>query len=75
MSHASVLMRFATQLDERRTDDIRGALTALAGVARVRAGLKLPRLMLVEYDPRVVSAQALRDALRDRGFAPQFVGN
>lgn len=74
MSYANVLMHFAARLDERQVDDARTALAAVAGVARVEPGRKLPQLLLVDYDPRVVSAQALLDAVRHRGLAPQLIG-
>lgn len=74
MNNANVLMHFAARLDDRQVDDLRAALAAVAGVARVEAGRKLRQLLLVDYDPRVVSARALIDAVRDRGFAPRLVG-
>ena len=74
MSYANVLMHFAARLDDRQVEDARNALAAVAGVARVAPGRKLRQLLLVDYDPRVVSAQALIDAVRHRGFAPRLVG-
>jgi copper chaperone CopZ len=74
VNNANVLMHFAARLDDRQVDDLRAALAAVAGVARVEAGRKLRQLLLVDYDPRVVSAHALIDAVRDRGFAPRLVG-
>jgi hypothetical protein len=74
MSYANVLMHFATRLDERQVDDARAVLAVVAGVARVEPGRKLPQLLLVDYDPRIVSAQALLDAVRHRGLAPQLIG-
>ena len=74
ISYANVLMHFAAHLDDRQVEDARAALAAVAGVARVEPGRKLPQLLLVDYDPRVVSAQALIDAVRHRGLAPRLVG-
>jgi hypothetical protein len=74
MNHANVLMHFAARLDDRQVDDLRATLAAVAGVARVEAGRKLRQLLLVDYDPRVVSARALIDAVRCLGFAPRLVG-
>jgi len=74
MKHANVLMHFAARLDDQQVDDARAALAAVAGVARVEPSRKLPQLLLVDYDPRVVSAQALLDAVRHRGLAPQLIG-
>lgn len=74
MSNTNVLMHFATRLDDRQVDDLCTALGEVAGVARVAAGRKLRQLLLVDYDPRVVSAGALIDAARKRGFSPRLVG-
>ena len=74
MNYANLLMHFAARPDDRQVDDARAALAALAGVARVAPGRKLRQVLLVDYDPRVVSAQALLDAVRHRGLAPQLIG-
>ncbi|HSD40665.1 MAG TPA: hypothetical protein VLD36_02255 [Burkholderiales bacterium] len=74
MHNANVLMHFAARLDDRQVDDLRAALAAVAGVARVEAGRKLRQLLLIDYDPRVVSARALVEAVRHRGFTPRLVG-
>jgi copper chaperone CopZ len=74
MNTANVLMHFATRLEDRQVDDVCAALAAVAGVARVEAGRKLRQLLLVDYDPRVVSTRALIDAVRNRGYTPRLVG-
>jgi copper chaperone CopZ len=74
MNNANVLMHFGARLDDRQVDEVRAALSKLAGVARVEPGRKLRKVLLVDYDPHVVSAQALVAAMRHRGYAPQLVG-
>ncbi|MFO1364202.1 MAG: hypothetical protein U1F45_17390 [Burkholderiales bacterium] len=74
MNFANVLMHFGTRLDDRQVDEVRAALSRLAGVARVAPGRKLRQVLLVDYDPRVVSAQALVAVARHRGYAAQLVG-
>ena len=74
MNNANVLMHFGSLLDDRQVDEVRAALSRLAGVARVEPGRKLRKILLVDYDPRVVDAQALVAAVRHRGYAPQLVG-
>jgi copper chaperone CopZ len=74
MNFANVLMHFGARLDDQQVDEVRAALSKLAGVARVAPGRKLRQVLLVDYDPRVVSAQALVAAIRHHGFAPQLVG-
>jgi hypothetical protein len=74
MTTTNVLMHLAAPLDERDLHAVRDALGGLAGVGRVEPGRKLRRVLLVDYDPRVVTAQALLAALRHRGFPAQLVG-
>jgi hypothetical protein len=74
MTNASVLLHLPSRPAERELDELSAALAGLAGVARVEPGRKLRQLLLVAYDPRVVSAQALVSAVRHRGLAAQLVG-
>ena len=74
MNTANVLMQLASPLDDRELLDVRRALGGIAGVARVEPGRKLRRVLLVDYDPRRVSAQALLAAMRRCGFPAQLVG-
>ena len=71
---SNVLMHLSAPLDERGLSEVRDALGGIAGVGRVEPGRKLRRVLLVDYDPRRVSAQALLAALRHRGFPAQLVG-
>ena len=74
MTTTNVLMHLSAPLDERDLRVVRDALGRIAGVGRVEPGRKLRRVLLVDYDPRVVSAQALVVAMRRRGFPAQLVG-
>lgn len=74
MSNASVLIHVPARLDDRQVAAARDTLTALAGVARVEPSRKLRELLLVDYDPRVVSAQAFLGAMRYHGIAARLVG-
>ena len=74
MTIANVLMHLSAPLDERDLRDVRDTLGGIAGVGRVEPGRKLRRVLLVDYDPRVVSAPALVAAVRHRGFPAQLVG-
>jgi hypothetical protein len=49
-------------------------LAQMPGVARVRPGAKLPKLLLVDYNPAAVAAQSLLAAARRRWTAAQLVG-
>jgi len=74
VNNANVLMHFAARLDDRQVDVARAALAGVAGVSRVAPGRKLRQVLLVDYDPRVVNAQALIDAVRRCGLVPRLVG-
>jgi len=74
MTTANVLMHLCAPLDERALCDARDALSGIAGVGRVEPGRKLRCVLLVDYDPGVVSAQSLLAVMRHRGFPAQLVG-
>jgi hypothetical protein len=74
MNTANVLMHLPAPLDDRELSHVRDTLGGIAGVERVEPGRKLRRVLLVDYDPRVVSAQALLAAMHHGGFPAQLVG-
>jgi hypothetical protein len=74
MTSASVLLHLPGRPGERELDELSDALAGLAGVARVEPGRKLRQLLLIAYDPRIVSAEALLATARHRGLAAQLVG-
>jgi hypothetical protein len=74
MTSTSVLLHFPARLDDHQVAAARDTLTALAGVGRVEPGRKLRQLLLVDYDPRVVTAQALISAVKRRGLVARLVG-
>ena len=49
-------------------------LTALAGVARVVPGARVPRLLLIDYDPTVIGVRTLLSCARRGWTAARFVG-
>ena len=75
MNLASLLIRLPARSGSDSVATACGALGALAGVARVERSVKLADRLFVHYDPRLVSAQALRDALRRLSLEPTFIGN
>ncbi|HTO48437.1 MAG TPA: hypothetical protein VML91_12435 [Burkholderiales bacterium] len=68
--NASVLMHLARPVVSAEIREI----VRVAGVARVRPGAKLPKLLLVDYDPAVVAAQSLVAHARRRSTATQLIG-
>jgi hypothetical protein len=71
---AKVLMHLAGPIVGAEIREIVRDLARVAGVARVRPGAKLPKLLLVDYDPTVVAAQSLVALARRRWTAAQLVG-
>jgi sensor domain CHASE-containing protein len=53
---------------------LQAALGSLDGVTQARTSARLSRLMLVDYDPSVVSAQAILQSVTRRGLSAQLVG-
>jgi hypothetical protein len=76
MEHRSVnvLMHLAGPIVGAEIRDIVRDLSRIAGVARVRPGAKLPKLLRVDYDPAVVGTESLVAHARRRWTAAQLVG-
>jgi hypothetical protein len=72
--NANVLMHLAGPIVGAEIREIVRELAQVPGVERVRPGAKLPKLLLVDYNPAVVAAQALVAAARRRWTAAQLVG-
>jgi hypothetical protein len=72
--NANVLMHLAGPIVGAEIREIVRELAQMPGVARVRPGAKLPKLLLVDYNPAAVAAQSLLAAARRRWTAAQLVG-
>lgn len=72
--HANVLMHLAGPIVGAEIREIVRDLAQVPGVASVRPGAKLPKLLLVDYNPAVVAAQSLVALARRRWTAAQLVG-
>jgi hypothetical protein len=72
--NANVLMHLAGPMVGSEVRDILRELASLAGVASVKPGAKVPRMLLIDYDPNVIAAQALVGHARRRWTAAQLVG-
>lgn len=71
--NANVLVHLAGAAgDEIRT--VADDLVQLAGVVRVQRGAKLPKLLLVDYDPLVIGANSLVTHIRRRCGSAALVG-
>ena len=72
--NANVLMHLAGPIVGAEIREIVRELAQAPGVERVRPGAKLPKLLLVDYNPAMVAAQALVALARRRWPATQLVG-
>ena len=72
--NANVLMHLAGPIVGAEIREIVRDLSRVAGVIRVRPGAKLPKLLLVDYNPAVVAAQSLVAFARHRWTAARLVG-
>jgi hypothetical protein len=72
--YANVLMHLAGPMVGAEIREVVRDLAAVAGVERVRPGAKLPKLLLVDYNPAIVAAQSLLAHARRRWTAAQLVG-
>jgi hypothetical protein len=55
-------------------DQLLGDLSTTPGVTKAWVSTRARRLVLVDYDPRVIDSQAILDAVSRRGFDARLVG-
>jgi hypothetical protein len=72
--NANVLLHLASPAVGNEVRDVLRELSTLAGVERVAPSAKLPRLLMIDYDPEVITAPALVGHARRRWAAAQLVG-
>ena len=72
MNNANVLMHFGSLLDDRQVDEVRAALSRLAGVARVEPGRKLRKILLQqgENDPNIEVVFVIGKPVDEEGTNP-----
>jgi hypothetical protein len=73
-SNANVLVHLAGAVVGSEVGDVIRDLSTVVGVARVRPGAKLPKLLLIDYDPAVIGAQSLIARVQRRFAAARLVG-
>jgi hypothetical protein len=54
--------------------DVLRELATLAGVERIAPSAKVPRLLMIDYDPETIAATTLVSHARRRWAAAQLVG-
>jgi hypothetical protein len=71
---ANVLLHLSRPAAGNEVREVLRELASIAGVERVAPSAKLPRLLLIDYDPEVVTAPTLVGHARRRWAAAQLVG-
>jgi hypothetical protein len=71
---ANVLLHLASPIVGNEIRDVLRELAALAGVERIAPSAKVPRLLMIDYDPEVIAAPTLVGHARRRWAAAQLVG-
>ena len=74
MQMADVVIHVDEAIDHNRRTQIADMVRTHVGVAAVAHHDEKPHLMNVKYDPAVVSARALLDAVRRQGVHAELVG-
>jgi hypothetical protein len=74
MEQADVIIHIDEAIDHDRRAQIVAMVRSQAGVASVVQPDARPHLMSVRYDPKIVSAHALLDAVRHQGVHAELVG-
>lgn len=70
----NVIVDLERGLDPARLHEVRSTLADLNGVIRAQPSERLQRMMMVGYDPRVISAQEILASVRGRGLQAHLVG-
>jgi len=72
--NANVLLHLANPAVGNEVREVLRGLATVAGVARIAPSAKVPRLLMIDYDPGVVAASTLVGHARRRSAAAQLVG-
>jgi sensor domain CHASE-containing protein len=72
--YANVVVHVSGPIRPAERAGIEQAIAAESGVARAVTSAKTGRLILVDYDPVIISARRILDTARGRGVSAQLVG-
>ena len=74
MQTADVVIHVDETIDHDKRLEIAGIIKAHAGVTDVINHDERPHLMIVRYDPRLVTAESLLGVVRAKGVHAELVG-
>jgi len=72
--NANVIVHLVEARDRGQIRELGLALANLVGVVRAQPSRRLERMMLVDYDPRIIDAQAILARVRRRGLEARLIG-
>jgi len=72
--NANVLLHLASPAVGNEVRDVLRELATLAGVERIAPSAKVPRLLMIDYDPETIAATTHVSHARRRWAAAQLVG-
>ncbi|BAU50184.1 hypothetical protein SVA_3648 [Sulfurifustis variabilis] len=72
--NANVIVHLVEARDRAQIRELGLALANLVGVVRAQPSRRLERMMLVDYDPRIIDAQAILARVRRRGLEARLIG-
>jgi hypothetical protein len=73
-NYSDVIVHLGKRLGADDRSRLERALEAERGVARVRANSRAGQLLVVDYDPRAISALGVLRSVQAKGFAARLVG-
>lgn len=71
---ANIMVDVRQSLDEENGDALVSDLGRMPGVSAARMSYRTRRLVLVDYDPRLISSQQILGTALGRGFDARLVG-
>ncbi len=73
-NHADVIVHLPEALADRIREQLERALEAERGIARARTNPRAGQLLIVNYDPQVISAIGVLRTVQEKGFSARLVG-
>jgi hypothetical protein len=73
-TQANIVVDVQQKLSRQSSDELVSDLGGLQGVSRARVSTRVPRLVLVDYDPNQTNTQCILGTVVRRGFDARLVG-
>jgi copper chaperone CopZ len=73
-NQSNVVVDLKQVLSRKRGDELESELNGIEGVSRAHVSSRSSRLVLVDYDPEIVSSQKILGAVVRRGYDARLIG-